>query len=389
MCVGFLNAMAQQNNIYVNKAFFYFDKHQYANALAYLDSSGIKDEYTLALKGKCLMSQSHFDKAIPCLHKANEHQAHFADYELALCYAQHQQYDSTAYFLKSNLESIYKKKSHLLKFDTLLNSFRETSLWKELKVSHPYSESEKSLEQAIYYSNHNEVDLALDILDELIRNDKKNSEYYYYRAKYILQFNKDYQYAIGDIKKAIKYDNDNAEYYHFLGDCYLNTTRYKKANKAYMSAFKLSSYAYPLMYKLSFSFFRIGQYAEAEKYIQSYINIDAQNVDALKLIALILYETEKYQASLDYLYKACSIDARRADLLIARGKVFMAMENYQNALWDFGTATDLDARNGEFWFYKGLAFLFDKRNKEACKCFTRAQNLNYYQAGEYLLKECQ
>ena len=245
------------------------------------------------------------------------------------------------------------------------------------------------MERAIYYKNKEELGLALDILDELIMNDDQFAEAYYYRAKFIIIFNKDYKYAIKDLRKIIKLKPSIYKYNSLLADYYFHEMKYKKALEFYISANRNYPYELTNNINLAKSYYRSGDFENAILYMNKYTEVDKKNVDAYKLAGQIYYDKGDMQQSINYLTKAVYIENRRLDILMARGKSYLGNEEYQRAGRDFNIALDLDSQNGELWYLKGIAFFNQDKIDEACKYFKKASYLNYYKAEEYLLQECQ
>lgn len=382
-------ASAQDDLLYILKAKFNYEHQDYANAFKYLDSTKHKNFYTDFLIGNIYNQQKETKKAITAYHLCNQKKAHFADFEMAENYVLQQQYDSALVYLEQHLQSPYKQALNKIKINPIFSDFQNSKQWETLQIEHFYTKEEKLIEQAVYYKNNSELDLALDILDELIAQNKNNTEAYFYRAKFIIALNQDYKYAIGDLKKALKIESQDYKYHRYLAYLYFSQMKYKKALASYLKAQELSPYHLKDIFLIAKTYYRTGDYENATQWINRYIDIDYRNIDALVLAGQIYYDKKKYKESIETLTQAIYINPRRIDVLVARGKSYLEADLYPQAGRDFNIALDLDTQNGELWYLKGLAFLYQEKKDEACRYFKKASYLNYYRADEYLLKECQ
>ena len=380
---------AQDSTRWLLQAQFYLDNNNFSKALDYIDSIPNKNYYVHFVEGNVFYIQKDYKKAIVFYRLCNRQKKDFAYFQIAKTYASIHQPDSVLIALRKHLQSSYKKQSNVIETEAVLDSFRASKYWDKLALETYYSPDERTLEQAIYYQKKGEVSLALDIVDELISDDKTNAEAYFNRAKFIVDFNEDYKYAISDLKQAIKIDNQKYEYFHLLAHYYFLQMKYKKSLLMYLSAHRLFPYSLKDYFYIARAYYRMGDYEKAIQYINKYTAVDNRNIDALLLAGQIYYDKGDNPSSIFFLTRAINENSRRADVLVARGKSYLENDEYQRAGRDFNIALDLDTKNGEIWYLKGLAFLYQERRDEACKYFKKASYLNYYRADEYLLKECQ
>nr|MBA3901406.1 hypothetical protein [Bacteroidota bacterium] len=66
------------------------------------------------------------------------------------------------------------------------------------------------------------VDSVLVSLNERIRNNPKDPNLYFSRAKYLFENNKNVDAAIADMARAFVIDSTKTEYYVYLSDLYLS-----------------------------------------------------------------------------------------------------------------------------------------------------------------------
>jgi len=385
----FKPSFSQGDVSFILKAEFAYNQEQYNDAWLFIDSVKEANFYSDNIKGKILLKQNKIDKALTQFHKSNKDKEHYSDFDIVMAYAQKKNYDSLTIYLKRHLSSNYKEMSNVIESNASLNDYRASEYWSKLNLKDFYTKEDEAIERAIFYKNKKEISLALDILDDLLINNKSFAEAYYYRAKFIILLNNDYKYAIDDLKKAIKIDKTNPDYLFLIAEFYLHERKYKKALDFYKKANISDPYYLDNYERLAEANYRMNEYEEAIRNINLFLNVNYRNVDALKLAGQIYYDKGDYKKSIAYLTQATYINCRRIDVLVARGKSYLENDEYQRAGMDFNIALDLDSKNGELWYLKGLAFMYQDKMKQACKYFTKASYLNYYKAEEYLLKECQ
>lgn len=384
-----LRLSAQDDLNYLLKADYLRINQDYTTALLYIDSISDKGYYADFVKGEILFQQTEYIEAIQYYYSSCDKKPNYAAFELAKTYALLKQYDSASVSLKRHLQSRFKRMSNDISTEVSFSEFIKTEEWKSLNINSFYTKEEKSIERAVYYKNKQELSLALDILDELIADDKNFVEAYFYRADFIILLNQDYKYAINYLKKAVKIDATHFNSHHLLADFYFHEMKYKKALASYILAQQIFPYHLQDYLNIAKSYYRLGEYEKAIKYIDYYTEVNDRNIEALLLAGRIYYDKGNYQESINLLTRAININPRRIDVLVARGKSYLENDEYSRAGRDFNIALDLDIKNGEIWYLKGLAFLYQEKRDEACKYFKKAIYLNYYRADEYLLKECQ
>jgi len=383
-----INANAQKNEKLILNAKAEIDFKNYSEALVYIDSISEKDYYAFYLSGQSYFELEDYSKAISNFKSCNQLKANYADYYLAKSYALSQDFKSAKTYLDEYLNLVNKRFLVEVTDEPSFSNFKETDIWASINIEETYSIDEKSIARANFYKRKGEIGLALDILDELLEENKNSAEAYFYRAEFIIDLNEDYKYAIADLKKAIKLNPESYKYQKRLAEYYYHELKYSKAVKHFKIVQSIFPYQLENYFKISQSYFRLGEIVEAKKYIDLFLEIDFRNIDALKLAGQLYYENEDYKESIYYFSEAIYINSRRIDLLVLRGNAYMESEDFQRAEMDYNIAANIEPRNGQYWFLKAQALLALGRKDDACKNFKKARYLNYYQADVYLLEEC-
>ena len=366
----------------------YINQRQDTTALVLLKKYPQENYYYYYLQAKALSHLGKNTEAINALKKVNLLQTDYADLDIAEIYARKGEIDSVYYYLDLHLHSLYKKPYSFIYNQVVFRKLSQTKKWAQFWEKDYYTEEEKNLQQAIYYNSQNKILTALDILDNLIAENKKNAQAYYYRALFTVELNKDYKSAIKDLQKALKIKHEDYKFNVLLGEYYMAIYKHKKALSCFVQADKTFPYNLTNYYNLSEAFYRISNYDKAAFYISYYLKIKPLNKKALFLSGNIYLDAQKNEEAISVFTKGIYQYPRDLLFVEGRGKAYMQNEQYQNAARDFNTAIDLDAQNGALWFLKALATFYQDKKQEACKLWKRARLLNYYQADEYLLKYC-
>lgn len=378
----------QAGTSWLFKAHSHIEDEAFQEAHWYIDSLPKEQAYSYFIKGQIYKGLRQYQKAISCFLSYNQKQEQKDFYNLAICYAQLEKYDSTSYYLKKSLSSEHHRFSLDYETEPLLEAFRNTTYWEDIWKKNYYSTEEKSLEQAIYYRNKKELNLALDILDELIYNNRQFDKAYYYRALYLIELNEDYSSAIKDLKKALKIKPNCYDYNALLSDIYFKKNKYSKALKYGKTTFDLSPYNRKDVFRLAQIYYRVSNYKEAEKLALLSLKLKPI-MKYYRLLGLIYFDHQQYQKALEIFNQASSRYPRALEIIIPKVKTYFELEQYEDANYLLGLACDIEPNNGELWFLKGLAKLYKNEKDLACKYFKQANYLNYPQASHYLLQECQ
>jgi len=385
----FISVQAQDSLLYhILQVEEYLNQQKDSAALKILNQYPKENYYYYFLKGKTLLNLSNKKEALAAFKNSNNLQAKYADLNIAEIYANTNQSDSAFLYLKSYLSKPYKVSYGVIYNKESFSKIKNTAQWTLFWEKDFYTEEEKTLQQAIFFNSKKEILTALDILDELINKNKKNAYAYYYRALFTVNLNNDYKGAIKDLLKALKIEADNYDFNILCGKYYLRTYKYKKALIYFLKANNIFPYKLENYYYLSESFYREGDYSQAENYILYYLKVKPLSKKAIFLAGNIYLDDNKDTTAISIFTKGVYQYPRDLRFVMGRGKAYMQNKEYQKAARDFNTAIDLNAQNGELWFLKAMAVFYQNQKQKACKLWKKARFLNYYQADEYLLKYC-
>ncbi len=381
-------SLAQNDTLLTLKARYYLNDNQLDSALIVLNKIEKHQYQSTFLLGTVFQLQKNDAGAKLWFEKSNEFKDAYASYRLMQLYALNQKWDSAAYYLNQHLNSFFKVSSVDLATDVALDEFRQTTEWKLVLEKTPYSIVEKNIEQAQYFFTKSKIPQALDILDEVLQNDKKNHKALFLRAQYVVELNRDYSYAIRDLEKSIQIAPLNSEYLMALSKLFISTFKFKKALLQIENYQKIDPFQIESELIKAECFYRLGQFDNALKSVDKVVWVNPKQVEAYRLGGLVCFDSNQFEKALVYQQNAIALFPRRVDLIFDRGKTYLELEQNLLAELDFGTCVDLNHSNGEFWYFKALASFYQNKKEQACRFFKKASSFGYYKADEYLVKEC-
>ena len=168
---------------------------------------------------------------------------------------------------------------------------------------------------------------SVEQLSELIRQNPKDGDLYYYRASLYLK-NGDGSSALNDMLNAVRIDSSNAEYFLLLGDIYFS--------KLFI--------------------------AQAISSFERCVALDPKNISAeLKLAELFLY-LKKYHDCLQHADNALRIDKTNAKAYFLKGFMFKEAGDTARAISSFQTATEQNPGYFDAYIQLGNIWALRKNN---------------------------
>ena len=161
-------------------------------------------------------------------------------------------------------------------------------------------------------------DPAVDQLTAQIADNQQDASLYFQRANLYYEKGK-YDYAIADLKFAIKIDSLNPEYRHLISDAYLN----------------------------------YGHAQEAESALNDVLRLFPERIPTLLKLAELKYILEEYDGSILTVNEIVRIDPQNAEAYFMLGMDFLALKDQARAINSFQTAVELDSKLTDAWIYLG------------------------------------
>ena len=182
------------------------------------------------------------------------------------------------------------------------------------------------------------IDLSMNKINKVIKNNKKNYLPYNYRGIILLEL-KNYRDAISDFKKTLLLNPNFTDAYCNLGIGYKSLGNYEKAIESYKLAYKLNNNFLEAKLNLGGLYYELGKYREAIAEYRDVLDKNKNIEHAHQLIADALIKEIKHDVAIDHHIKAISINPKNpinffllgADYIYT-GDKNLAAENFKKAL---------------------------------------------------------
>ncbi|MGI9462194.1 MAG: tetratricopeptide repeat protein, partial [Alphaproteobacteria bacterium] len=192
------------------------------------------------------------------------------------------------------------------------------------------------------------LEKKLELYNEFIKNNDKNSQAYFERAFIKIRLNQ-YKEAIKDYDKVIELNPDLAIAYNNRGNTIQHLQEYEKAIEDYDKAIKLNP-----------------------TYFESYNNRGSAN-------ALL----ERYNEAMKDFNEAIKLNPNFANTYYNRGNANASLKQYESAIKDYGKAIELNPTDAPIYNNRGSAKVHLKKYKDAIKDFDKAIELDPNFANTY------
>lgn len=161
-------------------------------------------------------------------------------------------------------------------------------------------------------------DPAIDQLTAEIEKNQNDATLYFQRAKLYYEQEK-YDYALADLKFAVRIDSLNPDYYHLMSDAFLN----------------------------------YGHAQEAEGALDEALRLYPERIPTLLKMAEFKYIMEEYDGSIFSINEIIRLDPQNAEAYFMLGMDFIALNDITRAINSFQTAVELDSKLTDAWIYLG------------------------------------
>lgn len=217
--------------------------------------------------------------------------------------------------------------------------------------------------------NSEDLEERISLLDQVIAEDPKNLDAYFYRALAKNDLG-DYQGAIVDYSKIILIEPD-ADTYFNRGNSRYNLEDFEGAKADFEKAVELDRSFIDARYSLACTKYDLKEYENAIEDFTIIIKFvpDLQIAYTLRAASYVALEDYK-KAILDYT-SAIYINPD-ADAFLNRGVLFLDIKNYQKAKSDLNTAIRLDKTNPFLYFYRGTSSMLLGKFDHAIEDFNKA-----------------
>src|SRR6185436_14437700 len=215
---------------------------------------------------------------------------------------------------------------------------------------------------------------AIAQLSEKIIADPKNPDLLYERSKLYIQ-QQNLQYAMDDIKNAIKMDSSKVAYFLTLSDLYFAANKTFYAKSALEKGISLDPENIDAQTKLAEIFFLVKKYNDALDHLNAALKKDPNNVKAHFMSGMIFKETGDTAKAISTFQKVIDIDEKNYDSFMQLGILYEAKKN-PLALQYYNGALKLNPQSEEALYGRGLYYQDHNDLDKAIRDYTTIVQLN-------------
>ncbi len=307
-------------------------------------------------------------------------------YELARLFALQQDTKQAIWYLEKSLLLSHKKVYRYIMSDQAFALLKETAEWRELWQKEWYSVFEKQMQRVDYYYKTNNLNLALEAVNDILFTYKQKWEPYLLRANIFYDMNQ-FDNAIRDMDKAIDLNRKNPFLYETRAQLLLETKKYKKAIFDLDKVMDLDSNKLNIFFLRGKAYFGNKEYEKAIVNLDFFLQIDINSLDANFLYARSLYEQENYLDAIKKMNKIIQLKSR-FEYYEFRADMYQKVFAFQSAIDDYSMALDLNPFRGEIYYKRAKAKLDNGNRNNMCADLKMAIHYKYYQAQDLEKKYC-
>jgi tetratricopeptide (TPR) repeat protein len=145
-------------------------------------------------------------------------------------------------------------------------------------------------------------------------------------------------------------------------------------------------------FELAVEHYQKENFQEAENICKKILEVDSQNIDAIRLLSMLYYQLKKYDLAVTFLQKALKCEPNDFYTLFLLGNVFLDLGNLDEAAMYFQNSIELNPSFADAHY--NIAFIFEKTDQyeKALSSYRQALSLNpdsadvYNNLGNLLLK---
>ena len=388
MCSTF--TFSQELSIDLLHAEAYYNLKEYDSTIVYANKVTDKDIIYRAIELRALskFNSKKYDDALVDFLKLNNVNKTKNSIYIAEIYAYKENWPEASAWLQTHLKSEYKKNPGAIKIDAFFVDFSATKEWDDIWMQDWYTEIEVKIAEAQYLAYKEKYVRALDVSDEVLEMDKNNHKIYFLRSR-IYNSIDDIKNRVYSLKMATKISTENEKYVTAYAKALLDDKKYKKSLEQFEKAISLDKYNPELYYYLALTYYRYNDYENATKYIVYFRQISPKDGDGIWLAGYIYKDNQEYEKAIEEFDEGINLRIGRVGYLVGKGECLYNLEKFGLAANSFSQALDLSPNDGKIYYERGRAF-FDRGDRvNACRDWTKAGELGYFQADDLKLLNCQ
>ena len=216
---------------------------------------------------------------------------------------------------------------------------------------------------------------ARDNFKQCIKYDKDYTLAYFNLGKTQYEL-EDYSSAAKNLEHALELLPKDQDIIRMLADIYYITPDWDKSKKMYELLYPDNKRNERVNYRLGDLCLRQGQWANAIKYLEIFLELEPANADGQRKIGVAYYNTEKYTFAIDYFEKASKTLWDDKELMVYVAIAANKLGNYQKAVEYANRATSLDNRYARAYYQLAIAYKGLGQKKLAKQNLSKAKDLD-------------
>ena len=229
------------------------------------------------------------------------------------------------------------------------------------------------------YSSLKKYNESIEYYDKTIKLNPENKKAYNNRALSKNDIEK-YDEALEDIKKALELNTvkeDSYIYYDNLGLIKSNMGEHDEAIKDFNRAIELNNKYDNVYNNRGYTYFILEKYDEAIKDFTKAIKLNNKFKWPYLNRGVTKNKLRQYNKAIKDFSKLIEIDSNYQEAYLNRGVSKFFLEKYNDAIDDFNKAIDIDIEYEEAYYYKALSYYALDNYRESLYNFSVLSKLNY------------
>ena len=175
----------------------------------------------------------------------------------------------------------------------------------------------------------------------------------------------DYGGAAKNLEKAQESMPNDPDIMKMLADIYYNTGRWAKSKTVYEALFPMNKKSERINYRLGDIYLRLGIWDKSVTYLNNFLTLVPNNVDAERKLGIAYYNLDKYAYAIDNFQKAAKTLWDDKELMLFTAIAANKLGNYDKAVEYANRAITLDKNYSRAYYQLANAYKGLKDNKLA------------------------
>lgn len=378
----------QMNDDYL-KGCASFEKGDFLSALTFFNqkiSSSNNNIKAILKRGETYSITGDYNNAIKDLLQVAKADSGKASIYLARYYSMNNNVQESVKWLRIHLLSDFKTEKSNILTDKSFTNISDSPEWEKIWKEDWYSSLEEQLTEASYLIKQKEEYEALELLDNIVKQDKSGHAYF---LRSMLNSDMGFdRKAISDLEKAIILDFYNYDFNNLMAELLIKKGKYDQALKYFNRILSNQPENFSIRMKRANLLIESGKYYPAKNDLDLLIEFFPDDVEMLVLFGNMLYKTGQNQESIQYFTRAIIQQPLNSSLYSGRAIIHHEMKNYSKAISDYSMALDIDPRNPETWFERGKSRYASGNSEAACSDWYKALIKGHREAINMIDKFC-